>query len=175
MFIKPELVIVYDRLQAKQESTFEYWLHATQPFKVADQHNIGLEVEDVHCDISLLAPVGLIFSQTDQYDPNPRPRITLREWHLTATTAEKAKNQEFIAVYRPHRADDNMAYDQKLTRIDGGYVLEATLSDGRITGLLPTLPPVKMSVAGLSSLGQIVIERRNANDAVIETSRLSPQ
>lgn len=173
VFVKPELVIVYDRLQAKQESTFEYWLHATHAFKVTDQHNIALEVEDVHCDISLLAPAGLTFSQTDQYDPNPRPRITLREWHLTATTAGKSKSQEFIAIYRPHRATDDVAHEQKLTRLDGGYVLEATLSDGRITGLLPIDPSTKLSAAGLSSQGQIVIERRNANDAVMETSRLS--
>jgi hypothetical protein len=39
VFIKPELVIVFDRLVARQESTFEYWLHAINEFSIADQRS----------------------------------------------------------------------------------------------------------------------------------------
>ncbi|MHC4326293.1 MAG: DUF4962 domain-containing protein, partial [Planctomycetota bacterium] len=34
IFVKPELVVVYDRLEAKEPSTYEYWLHALNKIDV---------------------------------------------------------------------------------------------------------------------------------------------
>ncbi|GAG45805.1 unnamed protein product, partial [marine sediment metagenome] len=95
IFVKPELVIVYDRLEAKKPSTFEYWLHAINKISVEDQNRIRVENDDVVCDIDFLTPSDLTFKQTNKYDPKPRPRIKMREWHLTATTPEKKKRMEF--------------------------------------------------------------------------------
>ena len=71
---------------------------------------------------------GLNFKQTDQYDPNPRPRITLREWHLTATTPVKAKRMEFVTIYRPHKVSDNTIGEATLRPIPGGYILSVSES-----------------------------------------------
>lgn len=169
LFIKPELVVVYDRLVAPQDSTFEYWLHATQKFAVTNQHDINLQVKDVHCAISLLAPAGLEFSQTDQYDPNPRPRITLREWHLTAATPAKARTVEFVALYRPYRDGYQPPRKEKLTKIDGGYVLTADLTDGRVVALLPSDDSASLSAEGLSADGAILVQRRDKDDNVVAT------
>ncbi|MCA9132662.1 MAG: DUF4962 domain-containing protein [Planctomycetales bacterium] len=172
LFVKPELIIVYDRLQAPTASTFDYWLHATQPFAVNDQTDIQLQVDQVGCAISLLAPQKLEFSQTDQYDPNPRPRIKLREWHLTASTPDKSQTVEFVTLYRPHRAGATVPAVQKLTRIEGGYLLEADLTEGRITALLPNDDAVTLSAAGLSTQGKILLQRRGPDEAVRETVQL---
>ena len=106
VFVKPELVIVFDRLQAVEPATFECWLHAAQEIQVGGQREIRVQSGDVVCDIEFLTPDGLTFTQTDQYDPNPWPQIKTREWHLTATTESKAKNVEFVTLYRPHRKSD---------------------------------------------------------------------
>ena len=98
VFVKPELIIVFDRLEAPQPSTFEYWLHAINEFQIEGQRQVRTEVGDVACEIDILAPEGLQLSQTDQYDPNPWPQITTREWHLTATTPSAAKQTEFVAT-----------------------------------------------------------------------------
>ena len=169
LFLKPELVVVFDRLEAKQPSTFEYWLHATQKFNVRDQRHIDLRVSDVTCDISLLAPEGLNLSQTDQYDPNPRPRISLREWHLTASTTSKAKQIEFVTVYRPRRLGGQPLGEAKLDRIDGGFVLVADLPDGQITALLPTDDSASLSAKGLSTTGQVAVQRLGKDGSVQET------
>ncbi|MHC4402738.1 MAG: hypothetical protein ACYTG0_24000, partial [Planctomycetota bacterium] len=84
LFVKPELIVVFDRLVATRPSTYQYWLHALEEMKVEDQHDIEVRAGDVVCEIDVLTPDGLTFTQTDQYDPNPRERISLREWHLTA-------------------------------------------------------------------------------------------
>ena len=131
VFVKPDLVVVYDRLRAPTESSFEYWLHAVEQFDVADQENIGLRVGDVRCAISLLAPENLEVRQTDQYSPNPRERIKLREFHLTASTPKQTKAVEFVAAYRPYEVDQQAPQPAQLSETETGYALEATLADGR--------------------------------------------
>jgi len=155
IFVKPELVIVYDRLESKEPATYEYWLHAINKINVDGQHNIRVRSEDVVCDIDFLTPSGLTFSQTDQYDPNPRPRIKLREWHLTATTKEKKKRMEFVTIYRPHRLKDQVPDESSLERIKGGYLLKAKLSDGELSALLPTTESITLKADGLESKGAI--------------------
>ena len=168
IFIKPELVIVYDRLIAAEPSTFEYWLHAINKIGVDGQHNVQVRNGDVLCDIDFLAPSGLKFTQTDQYDPNPRERITLREWHLTASTAEKKKQVEFVTLYRVHRKKDAIDSDADLKAIDGGYALRAKTAAGEVTALLPTDEVGSLRALGLRSKGAVKV-RLKSKDGHIET------
>ncbi|MDT8303652.1 MAG: DUF4962 domain-containing protein, partial [Sedimentisphaerales bacterium] len=155
IFVKPELVIVYDLLEATEPSTYEYWLHAINKIDVDGQHNVRVRNGDVVCDINFLTPSALAFSQTNQYDPNPRPRIKLREWHLTAKTEDKKRQMEFVTLYRTHRAEDTVPDETSLERIDGGYLLKAQLTDSKLTALLPVSDQVTMKADGLESRGTI--------------------
>ncbi len=156
IFVKPELVVVYDRLEAKEASTYEYWLHAINKIEVDGQHSIRVKNDDVVCDIDFLTPQALSFKQTDQYDPNPRPRIKLREWHLTASTKDKTTEMEFVTLYRPHRVADKAPRESSLRKIDGGYLLSAKVSDGEFAALLPASEDVSMRGGGMRSRGGIV-------------------
>ena len=155
IFVKPELVVIYDRLEAREPSTFEYWLHAVKKISVAGQHCIEVRDDDVVCDIDFLTPWGLTFKQTDQYDPNPRARIKEREWHLTATTPEKKKQMEFLVLYRPHRIKDSVGDEAELEWIEGGYALRIKLSDREFVALLPTDDRVSLQAHGLKTKGAI--------------------
>ncbi len=75
---------------------------------------------DVRCRIDFLASDGLTFAQTDQYDPNPRPRITLRERHLTATTPQDARAMQFVTLLRPHRAGHEPPREAAVEQVNGG-------------------------------------------------------
>jgi len=168
VFVKPELVVVYDRLAAKEASTYEYWLHAINKIEVAGQHDIRVKNDDVVCDIDFLTPKGLSFQQTDQYDPNPRPRIKLREWHLTASTTDKAKQMEFVTLYRPHRLSDKAPHESELRKLDGGYLLSVKLSDGEFTALLPDRDEAVLAASGMWSRGKIAcrVERHGRVETV---------
>jgi len=168
IFVKPELVIVYDRLRAKAPSTYEYRLHAINEIDVKDQHSVQVTNDDVLCDIDFLAPAGLSFTQTNQYDPNPRPRITLREWHLTAATVEKKKQMEFVTLYRVHRSKDPIPTYAELRTIKGGYALQARTSSGEVAVLLPTDDSADLRAFGLTSKGAIKV-RLIRNKCGIET------
>ena len=156
IFVKPELVVVYDRLKARQNSSYEYWLHAVNEFDVNSQDDIRLNVDDVACNIRILLPRDLSFSQTNEYDPNPRERIKLREWHLTATTKDKNKSAEFITLIRPHRKDHASPTDAKLESIPGGHTLSAKLSDGWVTIHLPTDDSTQLSAARYTTNGDLI-------------------
>jgi len=168
VFVKPELVIVFDRLQAVEPSTFEYWLHAANKIQVDGQRDIQVQSGEVVCDIEFLTPDGLTFTQTDQYDPNPWPQIKTREWHLTATTPTKTKNVEFVTLYRPHRKSDVPPTAATLKKLDGGYVLTADVIDGRVIALLPTSDAADLASDGLTSTGAIVIQHRKFDGTVTQ-------
>jgi hypothetical protein len=159
IFVKPELMIVYDRLEAKEPSTYEYWLHAVNKFEIEGQYDIRARNGDVVCDIAFLTPSDLTFEQTDQYDPNPRPRIKLREWHLTARTVERKQRAEFVTVYWPHRTEDKIGKSATLRSIAGGYALSVKLADKKLTALLPTYDSATMRAPdGLSAKAAIKVK-----------------
>jgi len=155
LFVKPELVVVYDRLEAKEPSHFEYWLHAINKINVKNQHEVQVRNDNVVCDIDFLTPSGLTFKQTNEYDPNPRPRIKMREWHLTAETADKKKQMEFVTLYRPHRIEGKVPDEASLEQTKGGYALKAKLLDGEFVVLLPTDDSASLKAFGLESKGAI--------------------
>ena len=162
--------IVYDRLVARKPATYRYWLHALKQFDIRDQHNIGLQVDDVACEIDFLAPENLEFTQTDQYDPNPRKRIKLREWHLTATTPEPRDRIEFITLYRPHRDRVIVPEDSaELKRIPGGYELRAKVANGRVIALLPTDDTVTLESHDLRTKANVAVRLLDRAGNVLRT------
>ncbi len=147
IFVKPDLMIVYDRLRAREPSEYQYWLHAINKMDIIDQHQIIVRNDEIRCDIDFLYPAGLTFAQTDQYDPNPRPRVTLREWHLTASTPQKNKQMEFITVYRIGKGDQPIPVETQLTRQSGSFTLEARLPNNTtLTATLPTIDTGKINL-----------------------------
>ncbi|MBN2133230.1 MAG: DUF4962 domain-containing protein, partial [Sedimentisphaerales bacterium] len=158
LFIKPDLIVIYDRLKASEPSTYEYWLHAVNKFEVRDDQSITAQNGDVTCDITFLTPQNLTFTQTNEYDPNPRERIKLREWHLKARTSDKQGHMEFVTLYRPHRAKGRTERQATLEPTPGGYILNATLPDASLTALLPANDAKTLEADGLKTAGTIKLK-----------------
>jgi len=136
---------------------------------VEGQRDIEARAGEVTCSIDFLRPYGLQFTQTDQYDPNPEPQITLREWHLTAATPAKVKNLEFVVLYRLHRngrAIPKSLNVPELKQVAGGYLLTVTLSDGRVLALLPRDDSATLAAEGLSTQGKVLVQRYRADGSV---------
>ncbi len=164
LFVKPDLIVVYDRLRTSEPAIYEYWLHAINKFTIGDQQNITMQNGDVACDIAFLTPQNLAFEQTNEYDPNPRERIKLREWHLTAKTSEKRPVMEFVTVYRPHKAKDKVEIQAILEPSLAGDKLRVTLSDGEVTALFRTSDTlsIKLWLEHSGSTAQIIEVAENS-------------
>ena len=159
LFIKPEMVVIFDRLAAPKPSSFEWRLHAPTPMQVDGQANIQVVNKKAACRVAFLAPSGLKLSLTDKFDPPPRPRIKLVEWHLTAQTPAKARQAEFVTVIQPHRMGQQPPPTPTLTKLPNGYALDAPLSDGRVVVLLRAADEGKMAHAGLEADADVAATR----------------
>jgi len=163
LFVKPELIVIYDRLEAPRPVRFEWWLHSPTQMQVHSQEDIRVANGGAACRVSLLAPQGLELSLTDRHDPPPRPRIKLVEWHLRAQTPEPAQTTEFVSLLRPHRANTPPTADAQLHEVEGGYALEAGLSDGSVLVLLPRRPGTEVRYGGLATAADLVARRLDRN------------
>lgn len=169
IFLKPDLLIVYDRLKAPQISTFQYHLHAVNQMKIRRGNQVLVQSNDVLCQATFYTPETLIFKQTDQYDPNPRARIALREWHVTASTIDPSQNMSFVTLYRIHKKRIPMALNSSFQESAAGYILTAALEQGQVTVLLPKNPSDFLQEGDLSTKGQILIklERENRPNQIL--------
>jgi hypothetical protein len=168
IFVKPDIVIVYDRLKASEPSTFEYWLHAVNKFDIRSGNNVMVRNEDVGCDINFYSRRELTFEQTNEYDPNPRPRIKLREWHLTARTARKRKSMEFITVFRPYKVAEGYQGHGGYHVIPGGYLFEFGSPSGELTALLPTDDTATLEAKGMTTTGAIKLKLESPDGKLLQ-------
>ncbi|MFQ5504421.1 MAG: DUF4962 domain-containing protein [Planctomycetota bacterium] len=150
LFVKPELVIVFDRLGAPAPERFEWWLHAKEPFRISrtEVPRAEVRVGGAACELQWLAPPGLELEQTDEFDPPPRPRIKLVEHHLTARTRQAAREQVFVTVIRPFRVGERPTGPASLEKKEDGYLLRTLLRRGPFEALLP-FDPERRPEAGL--------------------------
>ena len=155
LFVKPELVVVYDRLEAPEPSLFDWRLHSPTEMVVRDQEKIQVVNGNAACRVSFLAPPGLKLSLTDKFDTPPRPRINLVEWHLTARTPEPARRMEFVTVIRLHRTDQTPPTGAALENIEGGYALEVETSDGRVVVLMRSRGRAELRYGSFSTAGDL--------------------
>jgi hypothetical protein len=128
VFVKPELLVIYDVLEAPKASTFEWRLHSPVENKVAGLENIGVTSGDVRARVAMLWPKGLEVSVTDKYDVPPRERIKVKEWHLTAKS-EAAEKVEFVTVMRVGRGGTRVDQRVALEVIDGKKTVQVTVGD----------------------------------------------
>jgi len=135
LFVKPALVVIFDRVEAPEAKPLGWHLHAPTKMDIRGQGDIRITSGEAACRVSMLAPKGLRVSQTSRFDPPPRPRIKLTEYHLTAET-KPAAQIEFVTLLRPHRAGEAPPTKAELKEVDGGYALKANLSDGRVLVLM---------------------------------------
>lgn len=105
VFLKPNCVVIHDRLEAPEPSTFEWLLHAPSRF-ILDEAKARWMGEGRSVDIAFAYPPDLTLEQTDGYDPPPHDwsSVDIDEWHLTARPKATSQTQDFVTVLRVHHA-----------------------------------------------------------------------
>ena len=132
LFIKPEIVLLFDTVVAPEPSSFQWFLHAPVEMDVRGQHDVRLTNGRAACRAAFLWPPDLKLSQTDRFDPPPRPRIKLTEYHLTAEPATPSRRQTFVTVLRPHLAGEPLRGEPRIEQLEGGLALRVPVRDGHV-------------------------------------------
>ncbi|MCU0724073.1 MAG: heparinase II/III-family protein, partial [Planctomycetes bacterium] len=172
LFVKPDLIVLFDTLRAPVPSRFAWHFHANAPFLVRGAGDVVLEGRTGAARLSLLAPPGLALAQTDRFDPPPRPRVILKQWHLAASTAEPAFEAAFVAVLRPYRRGEPAPDPLEARRTEGGFVLTGTAAGGRLVLLLRT-GPGELSESGLGTDQRVAVWL--FDDRGVETASLESE
>ncbi|MFM1919746.1 MAG: hypothetical protein RLZZ303_1380 [Candidatus Hydrogenedentota bacterium] len=127
-FFKPELLLIHDRVEAKQPGQWQWLLHSMAPFELSENY-ARTQKGEAAAEVRFLHPPALRLTQTDQFDPPPHDwaKFTLEEWHLSADPEAPAETMDFITAIAINGATANATHES----IDGGFRVKVQLSDGR--------------------------------------------
>ncbi|MGI5819199.1 MAG: DUF4962 domain-containing protein [Armatimonadota bacterium] len=165
LFVRPDLVVVYDDLTAPEPATFQYYLHA--PFEFEHQSGASFEAggELGRCRVDLVAPEGLEVTLFEGYDPPIRPPYDeqIHEYHLKAETVEASERGEFITLLRTGRAGETLPFGADHIETAAGHALRMPLADGSAIVLLRTGGEGELAAWGLSTDGTVAAVRLGAD------------
>lgn len=123
LFLKPDVVVLCDDLEAREPSTFQFMLHAYSPFEIdASRAELRVERPRAGAVIRYLPPAPLAFRQWDGYEPAPTREFP-NMWHVEASTREKLAACRMVTVIVPHRAGRRAEWRADRADRDGAVAL----------------------------------------------------
>ncbi len=133
LFIKPDVIVLADELRAPQPSTYQWMLHAQQPFELDETgQRLVLDRGKAGVVVDYIAPQTLKFRQWTGYDPEPdweylksvnRPPIP-PQWHVEASAAEPAREILTLSVLRVFSAGSRLTEPVRTERRGQSIALE---------------------------------------------------
>jgi hypothetical protein len=126
---------------------------------IRSQQDIRMQNNGAACQVAMLWPNDLAITQSDKFDPPPRPRIKLVEYHLNAQTRQPQRQVEFVTVIRPYRADQELTGNPSLEKTSDGFALAVPVKAAAGSATLKvTFNPAADAVQALlmDSAGRII-------------------
>jgi len=126
--VRPGVFVVFDDVVAPKPVTFEWWLHSMTEMKVnGPARRVLVRKGDARMDVRMLAPDKICFAQTDQALPPPESgRTWPKQWHLTASTVDKAPATQFLTVLWPWK--DQAPPDNAVRKLDHPSLLACEIA-----------------------------------------------
>jgi hypothetical protein len=112
LFLKPDVIVIADELQAPKPSTYQWMLHAQAPFEVQDgEQRLALDRGEAALVVDYIAERPLKMRQWTGYDPEPNNKYLESvkrapippQWHVEASSAEPAADAFTVAVLQVYR------------------------------------------------------------------------
>jgi len=104
LFAKPDFVVLYDDLSAKDPAAFQFMLHAHQAFEIDEKDaRLSVNLPKAGATVRYLSPAPLAFRQWDGYDPRPTREFP-NMWHVEASTRDKRAELGMLTVIVPYRS-----------------------------------------------------------------------
>lgn len=124
LFVKPNLIIIYDQLESEmEEASYDWLLHSLKAMQVdAAANKVLVEGDTAHMWVDFITPQSLAFHVTDQFPIPPEERDAYKpnQWHLTATTESVDGTARFLTVLVPRPNSQANDKPPNTTAIDAG-------------------------------------------------------
>jgi len=112
VFVKPDLIILADEVEAPKPSTYQWMLHGQVPFEMREaEQRLILEREQAGVVVDYVAERPLGMREWSGYEPQPdhsylasikNPGIP-QQWHVEAASTEPADSSLTLTVLRPYK------------------------------------------------------------------------
>jgi len=139
IFVKPDVIVLADELRAAKPSTYQWMLHAQQPFQVQEpEQRLVLDRGKAGVVVDYVAARPLKFRQWTGYDPEPdweylksvnRPPIP-PQWHVEAATAEPAGEAFTVTLLRVFSSGGGQLEAPQVTRQGRALSLQVRAAAG---------------------------------------------
>ena len=98
VYLRPDRILVYDRLASATPRRWEWNIHAAQAMSVVGEDAIRIDNGGQSLCVDMLAGPEMGFTQTDQW--SAEPLAGARQWHGAFASAAPLAAAEFIALLR---------------------------------------------------------------------------
>jgi hypothetical protein len=161
IFVKPDLIVLADEVEAPKPSTYQWMLHGQVPFEVNEaEQRLVLEREKAGVVVNYVSEQPLRLREWTGYEPQPdhsylasikSPGIP-PQWHVEAASAEPAGACFTLTVLRPYRPGSQPPTTVRTERGDGRLA---------ITAATPSHPEVRIVFDTQSSAEFISVRTGN--------------
>lgn len=104
LFVKPDVIVVYDQLDRMEPGTYDWLLHSLKEIQVEESaQRVRVDGDTAHMWVSFVTPEQLAFSVTDEFPILPEDREAHKplQWHLTATAESADGTGRFLTIMVP--------------------------------------------------------------------------
>ncbi|NOZ20303.1 MAG: DUF4962 domain-containing protein, partial [Planctomycetes bacterium] len=147
LFIKPGFVVIHDLVaSAKGPAKYDWMMHAIAPIKVDDSRkSFALQRENAAlrgrffapANVGLKVSTGFPVEPVNRYSTDPVPKEKyFPEWHLYATPAKPAVEDEFLAAMQIQRLGAEAEPEARFEKIEGENCHAVRLECGDRTHLV---------------------------------------
>lgn len=164
VFLRPDVFVILDDLQAAEPSTFQWLLHSWEEMDISDGAQQALiQRGDARLLVKWVEPSRLTFSQTDDFGVDEDPGGAL-QWHLTAATSVPRNSMQFATALLPHKAGDDQSLPEVLSaEVPGARGLRLRDSAGEDVVLLNTADGA-LRVGNVSAAARVAALRLEGGD-----------
>ncbi len=112
-FVNRRYFVILDEDAAPDAVQFQWRLHARSPMALVPERNEIIQSQgDARLTVRFIAPAvgSLRFSQTDAFDPPVIASYQAKmpnEWHVTAETVARSRQQDFLTLLYPWHASES--------------------------------------------------------------------
>ena len=97
VYLRPNLVLVYDRLASDVARQWEWNIHAVNPMNVISDQKVSIQNNGRSLCVDMLAAPAIQFTQTDLFTVDPATAMP-RQWHGKFSSASTLGAAEFIGL-----------------------------------------------------------------------------
>jgi hypothetical protein len=98
VYLRPDRILVYDRLASATPRRWEWNIHAAQAMSIVSQQSIRIDNGGQSLCVDMLAGPEMGFTQTDQWSAEPLEGA--RQWHGAFAAAQPLAAAEIVALLR---------------------------------------------------------------------------